>query len=69
MKKTFDCVKMMRDIRAKLSKRYSGHPELLEKDMAEIRRKYGFPEPERKTRPLSVAEGRSLYSVRKRASR
>lgn len=65
MKKTFDCVKMMRNIRAKLSKRYAEHPELLDKDMAEIHRKYGFPEPERKEPPLVVAEQRAQYGVRR----
>jgi hypothetical protein len=29
MQKVFDCVKMIRDIRAGLSKRYAEHPELL----------------------------------------
>ena len=56
MQKSFDCVKTMRDIRAKLSKRYAEHPELLDADMAEIRRKYGFPEPARKPKPALVAE-------------
>lgn len=69
MQKSFDCVKMMRDIRDKLSKRYAAHPELLDKDMVEIHRKYGFPEPARKAKPMLVAEERSPYGVRKRASR
>jgi hypothetical protein len=64
MKKTFDCVKTMRDIRAKFSKRYAEHPQLLEKDMAEIHRKYGFPEPERKEQPRAVAEDRAGYGIR-----
>lgn len=69
MKKTFDCVKMMRDIRAKLSRRYAEHPELLDKDMTEIHRKYGFPEPVRGKKPLLVAEKRTPYRTRKPASR
>lgn len=68
MQKSFDCVKMMRDIRAKLSKRYAEHPELLEKDMAEIHRKYGFPEPVRKPKPCLVSEGKTPYVAGKRAT-
>jgi hypothetical protein len=56
MKKTFDCVKMMRDIRTKLSRRYISHPELLECDLGEIRKKYGFPEPQPTPRAKRVAE-------------
>ena len=63
MQKAFDCVKMMRDIRAKLSKRYAEHPDLFEKDMAEIHRKYGFPEPARKPKPSLVAEKHVPYSA------
>jgi hypothetical protein len=61
MKKPFDCVEMMRDIRAKLSRRYTTHPELLEQDMARVRRSYGFPEPERKPQAQVVAEAPAEY--------
>ncbi len=61
MKKTFDCVKMMRDIRTKLSRRYIRHPELLERDLESIRRKYGFPAPQRRDKAQLVAEGQAEY--------
>lgn len=37
-----DAVKMMREIREKLSERYWKHPEILKKEMEEIRKKYQF---------------------------
>ncbi|MDZ7261874.1 MAG: hypothetical protein ONB05_07190 [candidate division KSB1 bacterium] len=40
--KKFDAVKMMRVIRDKLSKLYIEHPELEEKHLQEIRKKYGI---------------------------
>lgn len=40
--KIFDAVKMMREIRDKLSAKYSEHPDYEEKDLGEIRRKYGI---------------------------
>lgn len=40
MKKNFDAVKMMREIREKLSKRYWKNPDLLKKDMEVVRKKY-----------------------------
>jgi len=40
--KESDAVKMMRDIREKLSERYWNHPDLLKKDMEAIRKKYSF---------------------------
>ena len=61
MKKTFDCVKMMRDIRTKLSRRYTRHPEMLERDLQEVRKKYDFPEPPRQEKTQLVAEGRVEY--------
>ena len=36
----FDSVKMMRDIREKLSEKYWKNPDLLKKEMEEIRKKY-----------------------------
>lgn len=40
--KKFDAVKMMRDIRDRLSKRYIEDPEAEKRDLQEIRRKYGI---------------------------
>lgn len=40
--KKFDAVKMMRDIREKLSEKYWKHPEVLKKEMEEIRKKYNI---------------------------
>ena len=40
MKKKFDCVKIMRDIRAELSKRYYGNPELMMKELREAREQF-----------------------------
>ena len=37
-----DAVKMMRDIREKLSERYWKHPDILKKEMEAIRKKYHF---------------------------
>ncbi len=65
MKKTFDCVKMMRDIRTKLSRRYTKHLELLERDLKEIRKKYGFPEPQQKPEVPLVAEEHAKYETKK----
>ena len=38
--KKFDAVKMMRDIRDRLSVKYYNNTELLMKDLQEVRRKY-----------------------------
>ena len=40
--KTFDAVKMMREIRDNLSKIYIDHPEIEKKELEEIRLKYGI---------------------------
>lgn len=40
--KKFDAVKMMRDIREKLSEKYWKHPELLKEEMKAIRLKYNL---------------------------
>ena len=37
-----DAVKMMREIREKLSGKYWKHPDILKKEMEEIRKKYHF---------------------------
>jgi hypothetical protein len=38
----FDAVKAMREIREKLSEKYWKHPDILKKEMEEIRKKYQF---------------------------
>lgn len=43
-KKDFDAVKMMRDIRTKLSDRYRKDPAQEQKDLSAISRKYGIPQ-------------------------
>ena len=40
--KKFDAVEMMRKIRNKLSRRYLKNPELEEKDLEQMRKKYGI---------------------------
>lgn len=40
--KKFDSVKMMREIREKLSDKYWKHPDILKKEMEEIRKKYSL---------------------------
>ena len=40
--KKIDAVKMMREIRDKLSEKYSENPGLEKRDLEEIRKKYGI---------------------------
>ena len=40
--KKFDAVKMMREIREKLSEKYWKHPDILKQEMEAIRQKYDF---------------------------
>jgi len=40
--KKFDAVKMMRDIREKLSEKYWKHPDILKQEMEAIRQKYNL---------------------------
>jgi len=42
IKKEFDAVKMMREIREKHHREYEENPELREKRLSEIRKKYAF---------------------------
>jgi DNA-binding transcriptional regulator YiaG len=44
--KPFDAVKMMREIREKLSEKYWKHPEILKQEMEQIREKYNLNIPE-----------------------
>lgn len=44
--KDFDAVRMMREIREKLSEKYWKHPELLKQEMQKIREKYQLNIPE-----------------------
>jgi hypothetical protein len=48
--KKFDAVKLMRDIRDKLVKRYLEDPELEKKDLEDIRKKYGLKPKKSKTK-------------------
>jgi len=41
-KKEFDAVKIMRDIRDQLSAKYQKDPEIEERELEEIRKKYGI---------------------------
>ena len=63
MKKNFDCVKMMRDIREELSKRYSGKPDLMAKELREARMRFEAKLGHRKD--VAVAEGGAVYGSRK----
>ena len=49
MKKKFDAVKMMRDIRGKLVEKYMKNPELQSKELEEIRKKYSIKEKSKAT--------------------
>lgn len=40
--KTFDAVEMMREIREKLTEKYWKHPDILKKEMQEVREKYNL---------------------------
>ena len=40
--KEFDAVKMMREIREKLSEKYWKHPDILKQEMEAIRKKYHY---------------------------
>jgi hypothetical protein len=40
--KQFDAVKMMREIREKLSEKYWKHPDILKQEMKAIRKKYNL---------------------------
>lgn len=46
--KNFDAVKMMREIREKLSEKYWQHPDQLKKEMAAIRKKYNMQDQQYK---------------------
>ena len=59
MKKKFDCVKMMRDIRVELSKRYAGKPEVEMKELREARGRYEARSAAPKH--AAVAEKRARY--------
>ena len=69
MEKTFDAVKMMRDIRTKLSRRYTRNPDLLWSDLDKVRRKYNYPQPQQKTRAKVVAERKVEYEAGKRSAK
>lgn len=49
--KKFDCVKMMRDIRNKMVKKYLKNPKLEMQELRAVREKYGIVETKKKVRP------------------
>ena len=53
-KEKFDAVKMMRDIRDKMSAEYNAHPQKEDKDLIEIRKKYSIPKKSPKTSNASL---------------
>ena len=56
--KKFDAVKMMRKIRDKLSKKYLERPELEDKDLELIRKKYGIKYQEKQN--INIPPNNSL---------
>lgn len=57
--KKFDAVKMMREIRDRLSEKYLEMPELEEKDLEAIRREYGIkPEGKSKVSGSNLCENK-----------
>ncbi|MCX7010084.1 MAG: hypothetical protein NTY53_23075 [Kiritimatiellaeota bacterium] len=64
MKKAFDCVQMMRQIREDLSKRYAGKPDLMMKELRAARARFEARLSHRKD--MAVAEGHADYGKAKR---
>ena len=64
MKKTFDCVRMMRNIREDLSKRYAGKRQLEMKELNQARVRFEARLAARTH--AAVAEGRAEYESGKR---
>jgi predicted RNase H-like HicB family nuclease len=62
MKKDFDCVKMMRQIREDLSKRYAGKPDLMMKELREAREHFESRLSRRQS--AAVAEAGTIYGSR-----
>ncbi|MEW6482823.1 MAG: hypothetical protein AB1397_07530 [bacterium] len=58
MKKKFDAVKMMRDIRNELVDGYLKNPELEAKDLYEIREKYNIKKKKKKKPHFQIKKGR-----------
>jgi hypothetical protein len=65
--KKLDCVKMMRDIRNKMVKRYQKSPELEMRELDEIRKKYRhhhtFDDTAGKERWIDIVEDTSIISL------
>jgi predicted component of viral defense system (DUF524 family) len=57
--KDFDAVKMMREIREKLSEKYEKYPALREKKLKEIHAKYGL-KPIKRRYPASFSPTENL---------
>ena len=62
MKKSFDCVDMMRDIRKKLSEKYSGNPSVECQALRQAKLRF---ERQRASGHARVAETRSAYGAGK----
>ena len=52
--KTFDSVKLMREIREKLSERYISDPQAEQSDLENIRKKYGIMDKVRNNKRMVV---------------
>lgn len=63
MKKNLDCVKMMRQIREDLSRRYAGKPDLMMKELRAARARFVGQLNHRKS--MAVAEGHGSYGKAK----
>jgi len=49
--KKFDAVKMMRDIRDKMVRKYLKNPELETEELEEIKKKYKIPDAKKRIQP------------------
>lgn len=65
MKKEFDAVKSMREIRGRLNKEYSKDPELRKKRLKKIHREYGITDQIPATQKVSEETGVNLYKTTK----
>ena len=61
--KSFDAVKIMRDIRTRLSERYQEDAELQLDDLRQIREKYNIHPSQPSVRQPKVAEDEAKYGV------
>ena len=59
MKKKFDCVQMMRQIREDISRRYAGKPDLMAKELREAQTRFAAKLNHGKQ--MAVAESKTPY--------